>query len=105
MQQLCREAVGADLEGKSVIRRRHEPGGDERAHRQRDNQYAGDKLATALTHEALGHGLQDIAGRGPSLGEICAAVRGVWMLGAGRGPHLGMELLSARVQMLHAKTL
>jgi hypothetical protein len=54
MQQLCREAVGANLEGKWVVCRRHEPRRHERTKRQRNEQDAGDKLATALTARPVG---------------------------------------------------
>ena len=36
MQELCREAVGANFEGQCAICRRHEARGNERTKRQRD---------------------------------------------------------------------
>jgi len=61
MQELCREAVRANLDRKWVVRVEHESCGHERTQRQREEQDAGDKLATPLTCETCAHVLQEIA--------------------------------------------
>jgi hypothetical protein len=67
MQQLWREAVGTDLEGKWPVCRRHKPHWHERAQSQRNEQDAGDKPAAALTRETGVHSLQEILICGRSL--------------------------------------
>lgn len=61
MEELCREAIGANLERKWVVRPEHESCGHERTQRQRKEQDAGDKLATPLTCQTRAHVLQEIA--------------------------------------------
>jgi len=60
MQQLCRETVGANLQGKWVVRRRHEARGYEGTKRKRHEQDAGDELAAALTCGTGAHVLQEV---------------------------------------------
>ena len=59
MQELRREALGADFEDKRMVRSRHESRRHERTKRERNQQDAGDKLMAALMCDTGAHVLPE----------------------------------------------